>query len=119
MDPTNASRFAEVMRVVEESRGLGSRVLANGTQIVGHVPHVVVEGYLHEIYPGLADAEIEALENGTLRRPIPEVYKAFLKVTNGANFFVAELWLGGARTDYARTGDESRQPFDLEMPNLY
>lgn len=119
MDPMNADRFAEVMRIVEESRGLGSRVLANGTQIIGHVPHVAVEGYLHEIYPGLSDAEIETLETGTLRRPIPEVYKAFLKVTNGATFFVAELALDGARTDYSRTGDECRQPFDLEMPNLY
>ena len=115
----SADRFAEVMRVVEEARGLGSRVLVNGTQIIGHVPHVAVEGYLHEIYPGLADAEIEALEIGTLRRTIPEDYKAFLKLSNGANFFVAELALDGARTDYARTGDESRQPFDLEIPNLY
>lgn len=109
----DSSIFSEVLKTVEEGRHLGSRTLPDGTQLIGHVPHFAPEGYLHELFPGLSEGEIAAMERDPMIREIPEDYRQFLSRCNGAFFFCCSLWLGGRRRNYARSGDEARQPFSL------
>ncbi len=112
------STLADLLGIVEQARGLGSLVLANGTQLIGHVPHIAVEGYLHEIYPGLSGDQILLLERSLANSVIPQEYKSFLGVMNGATLFSGALWFGGYRRDYSRTGDDCRQPYGLDYFNV-
>jgi hypothetical protein len=68
------------------------------------------------MYPPLQEKDLIELEN-TLRRPIPEAYRQFLKTTNGLTLFSGALDLEGLRRDYSRRV-AIREPFDLGDPNL-
>jgi len=118
MDPMIYRTVGDLLKIVEQARGLGSRVLANGTQLIGHVPHIAAEGYLHEIYPGLTEDQILLLERNLAKSAIPQEYKAFLGMMNGAILFSGALWFGGYCRDYSRTGDDCRQPFGLDYFNV-
>jgi hypothetical protein len=44
------SAFDEVREVVNRSKGLGTRTLPDGTELIGHVPHIAREAYLHLMF---------------------------------------------------------------------
>lgn len=112
-------RFNEILSVIEAGRSLGCRALENGTQLIGHVPHVAPEAWLHLVFAPLTDTEIRELEEKILKRAIPAVYKEFLTLSNGLSLFSGSLSLDGFRKNYIRTGDAVWQPFALETPNIY
>ena len=103
---------------MERAKILGERQLPNGTRLIGHVPHVAPEAWLHEIFPPLDKGGIDKLEAG-LKMSIPTDYKEFLSVANGLMLFSCRLSLDGLRTSYVRTGDEAIQPFSLLTPNTF
>lgn len=82
----------------------------------GYVPHVAPEAWFHIWYPPLREEDLRELE-AKMRRPIPDDYRLFLKITNGLTLFSGALDLEGLRKDYSRRV-EIRLPFDLITPNV-
>ena len=103
---------------LSDAKKFGFRKLANGTMLLGHVPHVAPEAYFHVVFAPLTEADVATFECEALRRQIPELYRSFLLQANGLTVFSNTLELYGFRRSYVRKGDESWQPFALETPNL-
>ncbi|WP_133489669.1 SMI1/KNR4 family protein [Aliiroseovarius marinus] len=96
---------------------LGYRDAEHGAFITGHVPHVAPYAYLANVYAGLDESGLEAAE-AECGRFIPEVYRAFLRHTNGLR--LGQLSLHGTtfgsidRTDYL-----VGQPISLSYQNVH
>lgn len=112
MHPT----FLAIRDKLREDSALGSRVLSNGVELIGHVPEVAPEAYRHILYPGLDEAGIRVLEE-QLGQKIPVDYAEFLRCSNGLHAYLG-FSLYGLRKDFSRVGDEARQPFSILTPNL-
>lgn len=109
--------FDDLMEVILRAESLGSRTLSNRVRLIGHVPHEGPEGYLHEVFPALDDAQIALVEQD-VGRPLPDELKEFYRHTNGLHLFSGALSIDGLRHSYVRMGDESRQPFSITTPNV-
>jgi hypothetical protein len=107
-----------VYAITDQAKAFGHRVLPNGTELVGHVPHVAPQAWLHQVFAPLAEAELLAWEQA-LGGSFPPALRAFYRHHNGLNLFSRELSLHGRRHSYERTGDAVWQPFDLEYQNRY
>lgn len=108
----------DVLGYVEPARCLGARTLSTGVELIGHIPHVAPEAYLHVLFPGIREGQINAIEH-EIGRPLPAVYREFLSRFNGAWFYAYSLALNGLRFNYEREGDEAWQPFDMRVPNTF
>lgn len=106
----------EVLLVLFEAKTLGVRELKTGTMLIGHVPHVAPEAWLHQIHPPLADAELHFLESH-LKKTFPAIFRQFLKRANGLNVFSSSLSIDGFRKDFSREDDAAWQPFNIITPN--
>lgn len=106
----------KVLPILEKAKTLGERVLPNGSRLICHVPHVAPEAWLHAVYAPLLERDIISLEK-QIRRPIPPVFKEFLKVANGIQIFSCSMSIDGLRANFARTGDAVWQPFSIVTPN--
>lgn len=112
------SEFDHVMNVVRKAECLGTRELTTGVRLVGHVPHVAPEAYLHLVFPPLDSAQIEKIEEA-LGRSLPQSLAVLLTKANGLDLFSSSLSINGLRHNYSRTGDEAWQPFDIITPNVH
>jgi hypothetical protein len=101
-----------VLDVVYRARSFGSRVLQDGTELIGHTPHVAPQAWFHVLFPGLTASQIESLEHA-LKRPLPREYRSFLTQMNGIRLFSGSLSIDGLRRSYERTGDAVWQPFNV------
>jgi hypothetical protein len=108
--------WEKILSVLHQASALGEEKLSNGALLIGRVPHVAPQAWLHSIYAPLEESDIRDLEN-EMGRELPSSFKAFLKLANGINIFSDSLSLKGLRRNYARTGDEARQPYDIMLPN--
>ena len=108
--------FDPVLQNIEPARAFGFRQLANGAKLFGHVPHVVPEAWLHQIYAPLAENDVVSLEKNMLLT-IPTHFREFLHLANGVGLFSGALSIYGKRTSYVRSGDEAWQPFCLATAN--
>jgi hypothetical protein len=106
----------ETFAVLKQADRLGSRVLENGTRLIGHVPHVGPEAWLHKIFAPISDRQIDELENDVAIK-LPEVFRDFLTLTNGLSMFSGNLSIYGLRSSWERTGDAAGQPFSIVTPN--
>lgn len=52
-----------------------------------------------------------------IQTEFPIEFRSFLIEANGLNIFSDSLCIGGRRTSYVRSGDESIQPYDLLLMN--
>jgi hypothetical protein len=105
--------YREIIELhINRHRHLGSKTTPSGAILVGHVPHVAPEAWLHELFPGLDNDRIERLES-LLGTGIPDEYRAFLHELNGVHLYSSNIWLGGDRTSYTRTGEDVWHPFSL------
>lgn len=105
-----------VYAFTDQAKAFGHRVLPNGTELVGHVPHRAPEAWLHELFAPLAATEVAAWEQA-LGGPLPPALRTFYAHHNGLNLFSTALALHGRRHTYERTGDAARQPFDWQDLN--
>lgn len=101
---------------LEQYAHLGNRTLPNGTKLIGHVPHVAPEAYLHILFAPLNERDVRQLE---LRLPcaIPHAVATFLMRTNGLYLFSGSLSIDGLRFSNVRSG-AVRQPFSILTPNI-
>lgn len=102
----------------EQYSALGARTLANGARLIGNVPHIAPEAYLHYVYPGLNSNEIQQLES-EIKRKLPETLRAFYAQCNGLDLFAGSLSIFGLRDLFmeGEAGDVG-QPFSMEIPNV-
>ncbi len=106
-----------VLRAVEPARAFGYQRLPDGTQLFGRVPHVAPLAWLHKVYAPLTTTDINRLE-AHLGCRVPEVYRDWLRVSNGLSLFSEGLVLDGHRTDYSRRPGVW-QPYDLKLANVF
>ena len=66
--------ISKIEEIVNKWAWLGSRTLANGTKIIGHVKHMGPRAYLNKIYACVSDEEIIKLEH-LIKRPLPQFFK--------------------------------------------
>lgn len=90
----------------------GVKEIGNGATLICHVPHVAPQAWLHTIYAGLSEKNIDAFEE-SLKKTLPREYIGLLKYTNGINIFSDSISIWGMRTSNVRRGDEAIQPYDL------
>jgi len=109
--------FDELLNLIDKYKRLGIHELSNGTKLIGHVPHIGPDAYLHIIFPGLSGDEITKIEE-EIQRPLPTPLKEFLVYSNGIDLFSGAFSISGYRNNYVRTGDESIQPFSITTPNV-
>jgi len=105
-------QILEVMRILNKWGNTSERVLANGTKQICHVPYVAPEAWLHEIYAGISEEDINGLE-AKLQIQLPTEYREFLGNSNGINIFSDNLSICGVRKSYSRIGDEAVQPYSI------
>jgi hypothetical protein len=108
----------EVYRITDVARAFGYRALPNGTELVGHVPHIAPQAWFHQRFAPLSELDIMALE-AQLGMQLPPVLRTFYAHYNGLGLFAYELSVHGRRHTYERTGDAVWQPFDLADLNGY
>lgn len=102
--------------VIASAETLGAETLPSNTRLVGKIPHVGPEAFLHVVFAP-AEEELLVKAEQQLARSIPKCYRDFLKTMNGVWLFNCALSLDGVRKDFSRTGPASRQPFSLTTPN--
>jgi hypothetical protein len=107
----------EVLSILRRFEHLGTRSLPNGTQLIGHVPHLAPEAYLHVVFPGLKKTDLSRMEMEIGRSFSPSLLELYSSC-NGMTLFSGSLALYGLRTSYARTGDAVWQPFSIAIPNV-
>jgi SMI1 / KNR4 family (SUKH-1) len=106
----------EITEMMRRSSPSGQRILEDGTRLLGHVPHVGPDAWLHLLFPPLSDDEISEIESEMGIR-LPESLKDFFSLANGLSLFSGTLSIYGRRHNYSRTGDGFWQPFSIVIPN--
>lgn len=105
-----------LMKVVNQFRSLGTQELSTGVVLIGHVPHVAPEAYMHVLYPPLDASQISTIEHA-LGRQLPIELKTFYQRLNGVQLFSYTMWINGLRFSYVRSGEEAWQPYSIITPN--
>ena len=110
------SELAPMYAIVDRARRLGERALPNGTELIGHVPHVAPDAWLHTMFAGLTEDEVAKVESEAGRSLTAE-HRRILAAHNGLMLFSTALSLYGLRHSNVRVGDAARQPFGIRVPN--
>jgi hypothetical protein len=110
--------FNRLLETLYSYKHLGYRQLPGGTRLIGHVPHVAPDAWLHEIYCPINNNDIEELE-AKLAFRLPRIFQDFLKLSNGLNLFSDTISIAGYIKFYERKGDDARQPYSLLIPNVH
>jgi hypothetical protein len=116
----SANRHRKLYEQVRERVGsvtdLGHETLPSGAEVFGHVPETGPDAWLHALYPGLDDEELDAVADD-LDRSVPAAYADWLRLTNGLELFVTTLALFGVVREGGRD-PRNRQPFALSIHNV-
>jgi hypothetical protein len=109
-------KLIDSLRALEDS---GSIVQSNGTRLISKFPPrkdgLFSDAYLHEIYVGLKESEIDDLE-ALVCQKLPEQLREFYGYANGLSIFADSLSIRGLRRNYTRDIG-SRLPVSLEYGN--
>lgn len=112
----NATSFAVLFQNLKSTFSAGSRQVANGAWLIGHVPDEGPEAYLHVIYAPLDDLAISQIERG-IGRKLPESLRELYRCANGVNLFRGALAIYGLQGRPVRVGDDARRPFSIILYN--
>lgn len=107
----------QLLDEIKKYSPLGEKKLNDGTQLIGHAPHIAPQAWLHVIHPGLSLKNIELLEKN-LDVAFPESLKYFYKCCNGIEFFITTISIYGFRENFRRDLSNAWQPFDIQTVNL-
>lgn len=110
------TEFREILTIIEKWAPRGERTTSLGARLICPVPYIAPEAWLHALYRGLQQDDIDILQSKTAL-PFPNEFRSFLAFSNGAHLFANSIAIWGLRTSNARKGDEAWQPFDLELHN--
>jgi hypothetical protein len=95
---------------------LGWEEPIEGTLLIGRIPHVGPEAWLHKFYSPIPQERLRTAFEG-LRCPVPSEYLDILGEVNGWSFFSGLFALYGVRSSYARSGPTIWQPFEVRDAN--
>lgn len=110
--PNPMSRITQVVRIhdaFERWRRMGSRRLANGTEVITSVPHEDGEMWMHVVFPGMTSAHLAILEKDLGRR-LPRGLRTFYGRVGGLNLFLGAVVFHGRRSRGSTLGDSALQP---------
>ncbi len=110
------SNIKSIFGLLDKWAAKGIRLLPNGTKMLSPAPHGTSQAWLHIIYAGLSDSEIEGYEK-KFPLPFPSEYREFLHYANGIILFSDSLSLWGWRATYGRGRKGVIQPDDLSDLN--
>jgi SMI1 / KNR4 family (SUKH-1) len=98
---------------------LGEKRFPDGTRWIGHTPYRFPEAYLHQLYSPLDETNVIELED-QLERNLPQNFRRFLKIHNGANLFDCLVTVDGMRRSWNRTDFDvaAQQPFSILTKNI-
>jgi hypothetical protein len=108
--------LSELAAIISAATALGEKSCQDGSRLIGHVPHVAPEAWLHQIFSPLSATGLSGLEQG-LGKKVPQQVASHLLEANGCNLFSCSLSIMGHRTNYSRTGEGAIQPFSIIPPN--
>lgn len=93
---------------------LGTRKFPDGTWLVGHVKELGPDVYLHRIFGGLTDEEIDRIESW-IDTPLHTSLRRFYRIHNGFDLFRSKLILYGLRRSFDRLSltDILCNPYDI------
>jgi hypothetical protein len=97
-------------------KNLGHNILSDGTELFGNDKEIAPQAWLHQIYPLLADVDIEEIEK-MIGNKLPDSIRNFYKEMNGFSVFVRKLTFAGLRKNFSRNIEASWQPFSIETKN--
>lgn len=109
--------FDRVVEILRSYETVGVRILENGTRLIGHVPHVAPEAWLHGLFPPLSATDIVRMES-ELGIQIPRMLSEYYARSNGMYAFSHHLYIRGIRRSFSRVGDDAWQPFSIRTPNV-
>lgn len=112
---TTTSYFDRTLAALRRWDHLGFESLSNGTILIGRVPHVAPQAWLHEVYAPATPEQLGRLASVSV--PVHAEFRSFLSRANGMHLFSGHLCIYGIRSSYARSGDARWQPFDIVDPN--
>lgn len=108
---TPVASIAKIQSVLEKWRSMGSRVLPNGTELLGQIPDPRQERWLHTIYPGLAVAELNALEH-RLSAPLSRDLRTFYRRMAGLSLWTGAFRVFGYNPAFSGQVETNRYPTD-------
>ncbi len=118
----NGADMNYIDKLVRKLRALddhGSVVQPNGTKLIRKNPPrkdgLFADSYLHEIYAGLKENEINDLER-LINKKFPAQLREFYGYANGLSVFADSLSIRGLRRNYSRDIG-ARLPVSLEYGN--
>ncbi len=111
-------KITSVQKALDRYALLGTKTIPGRVRLIGHVPHVAPEAYIHQIFEPLSEGDIRDLEQA-VQSVFPDSLKKFYLVANGINLFSCSLVIYGRRIGAGRTGDDIWQPFSIVIPNTF
>ncbi|MDW8517021.1 SMI1/KNR4 family protein [Priestia flexa] len=107
-----------ILKFVNEDKKFGYKEMKNGTVLIGCVPEISNEFWMHQIYHPLTKEEIEKLEKETALS-FPPSYKKLLTKCNGLFLLEGQMYIyGKAYLQKGMTREEQiYQPYDLREEN--
>jgi len=109
--------WQKILNILKQWMPIGCKRLENRTTLIGHVPSVAPEAWLHNYYAPLLPSNIQDMEK-RIGVKFPQEFFQFFCQTNGLNIFSDSLTIWGRRANFDRTLDAVWQPYDLLMMNL-
>jgi len=111
-------KIKNILNNLYEAETWGGKVVQkNGTIILGKVPHLGPEAWLHEIYAPLNEQEIKSLELN-LKMNLSTSIKDFYRCCNGLSIFSDELRLYGYQKIFTRSIEADREPYSIILKNV-
>ena len=103
--------------IVSRYKHLGSNKLVNGTELIGHVPHIAPQAHLHILFCPLNNEEIEQMTNMLGLKILPSNLIEFYSKFNGISLFSDSINIYGLRNNFNRGIEDVWQPFSILTPN--
>lgn len=97
------------LSIINNYSHLGTKITSNGVKLIGHVPHIAPQAWLHKIYPPITQIEIDILES-KIGIKINDTLKGFFLKMNGIKLFGDTLAIYGYIEIISR---------DIENPKPY
>lgn len=103
-----------ITEAISSWKHLGYQRFPNGTELVGHVPHVAPEAWFHKVYAAKESFDVRKYYGGEVNRINEYSYFDIFNEFNGINLFSGAFYLFGNRENYNRDWKVAiAQPWDF------
>ncbi len=111
------SYIRQLLQILEKDKASGEKYIeSTGAFLIGHVPHIAPQAWLHAIFNGIPEEDVKRIEK-QINLEIPSQYRTFLNHMNGLTMYSNTLNLYGLRSSFERTANSIWQPFSIIPSN--